>query len=203
LKPKKAAGVGCLFRFPEEQMGRFAIALPLVVMLFGETTLQAITSSAQEKRLLSQMTLLDRAAASRAGEEAVLAGLTRTFSTTRDRIVRLRAAKLGFGEIAATLAMADALDGGLNETNLNRVAGLRQGKAGWVQIARAFDLDLGSVSRKVGAVLQDARVRGGKAAGERSGSGAGTGAWCTAGRVAVTAPGETGNASGRPALRYT
>ena len=57
--------------------------------------------------------------------------------------------------------------------NINRVAELRQGQAGWIQLARAFNIDLSAVSGKVNTVEKDVRNRLRKTAGGPSGGGAG------------------------------
>lgn len=147
---------------------RIKIFLFLLVLMFVWAVAVGAKAS-DERRLTREIVLLDRAASSPQGEQAVTAMLVRNFKITAEQVKSLRARDLPFGDIVALYAMADRMEGGVSPANVSRVVDLRQGSAGWVQIARVYDVDLGSVSREVDRIGKEVRSRIGKQA-ERAGS---------------------------------
>ncbi len=133
------------------------IVVLIVLLLAAGISAVARTMRGDAERLQAGIAQVDRTAEAPKGEQAVTAGLARLFSVSGDRIRGLRAKQLGLGEIAALLAAATELDGGATDANVNKLAELRLGNVGWVQLARAFNIDLAKASRKVDMVRQNAR----------------------------------------------
>lgn len=70
--------------------------------------------------------------------------LKEEFNVSDTRIESLRKQKLGYGEIRRVLSMVKQMPGGINDENVDKIMGLRQGegkhKEGWGNIARDLGL---------------------------------------------------------------
>ncbi len=121
--------------------------------------------------------MLNKDAALPHGELVVMDKPTKEFNVNNDQVTALRDKKLGFGEIAALLALADKMSGGINDANINRVMSMHENGAGWAKLARSLNVGLGGVGSKVGSPEDNAHKDLKKAAAEgTAGSGAGGGA---------------------------
>jgi hypothetical protein len=149
-------------------------AVILLVFMTGIAAAAAAGGAKDEKKLDISMTMINNDAKLPQGEKVVTEQLTKTFDVKKDKIQSLKAKNLQFGEIAAVLALADTMEGGLTDANLNRVVSLRQGRTGWSQIASNLNLDLSDVADKV-ASLEDDTHKEIKSAAVESAAGAGAG----------------------------
>lgn len=157
--------------------GRTALSLMTVatLLMFMTGIATAKTTAKEEKKLKTEITLLDKDATLPRGEQVVTDRLSKEFNLTSDQIKALRDKKLGYGDIAAVYAMADKMSGGITEDNVNKVMSLREGNKGWIDIAKSLDVDLGSVAKKVGSIEKDAHKDIKKASTETGTAGGGAG----------------------------
>ncbi len=157
--------------------GKMALSLMTVasILVFMTGIATAKTTARDEKKLKSEITLLDKDASLPRGEKVVMDRLSKEFNVTGDQIKALRDKKLGYGDIAAVYSMADKMSGGITDDNVNKVLSLREGNKGWIVIAKSLDVDLGSVAKKVGGIEKDAHKDIKKASAETGTAGGGAG----------------------------
>lgn len=121
----------------------------LLVSLAGTAGAATTAASKDEKKLTVGITMLNNAAKLPQGEKVMTKQLTDEFGVKSDKISSLKAKNLKYGEIAAVLAMADKMEGGISDANINRVVGMRPATAGWDRIANSLKVDLAEVAEKV------------------------------------------------------
>ena len=89
---------------------------------------------------------LDQQANSPEGIKRVHSKLKDKFNVTEQQIHDLRNQDMGYGEINKAFALAEQLEGGLTNDNLQRVLNLRhQEEKGWGEVAGELNLQLGDV----------------------------------------------------------
>ncbi len=154
----------------------FAAAALLLMSVSTMAIAKGSATTKDEKKLKTEITMLNKDAALPHGEQVVMDKLTKEFNINNDQVSALRDKKLGFGEIAAVLALADKMSGGINDANINRVMSMHQSGRGWAKLAKSLDVDLGGVVSKVGSLEDSAHKDIKKASAEgTAGSGAGGG----------------------------
>ncbi len=119
--------------------------------------------SPDEKKLDDEMTALNKRASQPAGEKMVVQRLEKQFKVNQAEITSLRDKKLGYGEIAIVLAMAQKMPGGITSANMNQILSMRQGTPpkGWGEICKSLKLGkLGPMISNVERVRMSAE-RGG------------------------------------------
>lgn len=131
---------------------RKIFALFMVIFLLACTTAAFAAVSAEEKKLNDEVAALNKRASEPAGEKVVVQRLENQFKVKETQITALRDKKLGYGEIAITLAMAQKMPGGITDANVNQILSLRQGMPpkGWGEIAK--ELKLGKLGPMVSNV---------------------------------------------------
>lgn len=156
--------------------GRMVLSLLAVMSLlvFMTGVVSAKTTAKEEKKLKTEITMLDKDASLPNGEQIVIDRLSKEFNVKGDQTKMLRDKNLGFGDIATLYAVADKMSGGTTEENINKVLSVREGNKEWLAVAKSLDVDLGSVAKKVGSIEKDVHKDIKKASTEtRTGSGAG------------------------------
>jgi hypothetical protein len=99
--------------------------------------------------------------------------LERDFSVSSRKIKALHQGKMEYGDMAAALALAEKLPGGITNHNLNEVT-RGKNRATWDQVAAFFKIDLGSAAERVSGVQDNiVTALAGAGAGSAAG-GAGT-----------------------------
>lgn len=150
-------------------------AIAALVAFMSNVSFAKSASAKDERKLKTEITMLNKDAALPRGEQVVMDKLTREFSVSSDRITALRDKKLGFGEIAAVLALADKMSGGINDANIDRVTSMHESGGGWAKLAKSLNVDLGSVASKVAGLEDSAHKDIKKAAAEGTAAGSGAG----------------------------
>ncbi len=114
-----------------------------------------------EKKLETSAVTLDKDAAKPEGEKVVADKLKTEFKVDDARVQALRDQKLGYGEISIVLALSEKMPGGINDANVQKIMGMRQGPPvmGWGNIAKSLDLKLGQVVSKVHKTQTEAHKR--------------------------------------------
>jgi hypothetical protein len=92
------------------------------------------------------------------GEKAVVKRLSAEFKTTDAQVQALGDRKLGYGEAAVVLSLAQTLPGGVTDANVQKVLALRQGPPvmGWGEVARQLGTKLGKTVSQVRKVANNA-----------------------------------------------
>lgn len=149
-------------------------AVSLVILMSSMTS--AETASKDEKKLTVGITMLNSDAKLPAGEKVLIKQLTDEFDVKKDKISSLKGKNLSYGEIAVVLALADKMDGGVSDANINRVAGMKPSSAsGWSKVAKNLNVDIADVADKVSSIEDNAHSGIKEAALETTGRGAGGG----------------------------
>lgn len=114
--------------------------------------------SKAEKNLERESKRLNDTAAKPDGEQAVLKRIRAEFKVENAQIQVLRERKLGYGEIASALSLAQKMPGGATEANVQKVLSMRQGPpvVGWGQVARQLGTKLGATVSQVKKMNNDA-----------------------------------------------
>jgi len=103
---------------------------------------------------------IDAEASTQQGAKVVEQKIKDQFNVEDSTIQNLREKGLGYGEITTALSLAERLEGGLNEENIQKISNMRIGndKKGWGEIAKQFDVTVGDLKRNVQSVQESAPV---------------------------------------------
>lgn len=113
----------------------------LSILFAGDS---AADVSKAEKNLAREVKRLNDTAAKPDGEKAVVKRIVVDLQTTEPQVRALRDNKLGYGEIAVVLSLAQAMPGGTTDANIQKVLALHQGPPalGWGQVAKQLGTKL-------------------------------------------------------------
>ncbi len=119
----------------------------------------AQTKTSDEKKLDKAAMTMNKEAAKPEGEAAVKAKLSEEFGVDAARVQALRDQKLGYGEIGIVLSLAQGMNGGITDANVQQIMTMRKGPPvmGWGQISNKLGEKLGPVISKVKKVSSAAR----------------------------------------------
>lgn len=129
----------------------------MAVFITGVAATAWAETSKEETRVEKDASDIDRDGGRADGEKRVVERLEKQFKVDESTITGLRDKKLGYGEIAIVLAMADKI-GGVNAANINKIMAMRQGtpREGWGEIAKKLGFKLGPVISSVEKVRSEA-----------------------------------------------
>lgn len=167
-----------------------ALALAgLLLMTYGPAS-GAMTSgtsgmSRDAGKLSAEITMLNSDANLPQGDTIIMKQLSENFNVGSDKVRSLLGSTMQFGDVAATLAFAEKLPGGITDANLKQVVNMRS-KGGWEQVAKSLNVSVSDVAGKLSSIEDSTHrnikqafadsLSSGKAAGGVGGSaGAGTG----------------------------
>ena len=91
------------------------------------------------------------------GESIIAKQLERDFSVSSHKIKALHKDKMQYGDVAAALAFAEKLRGGITNYNLNEVT-RGKNRATWDQVAKFFKIDVGSVAGRLSSVQENIKT---------------------------------------------
>jgi hypothetical protein len=136
----------------------------LLILIVGVMTALALSGTAwadlskAEKNLEREAKRLNDTAAKPDGEKAVVKRLVAELKATEQQVQALRDRKLGYGEIAIVLSLAQKMPGGATDANAQKVLSMRQGPpiAGWGDVARQLGTKLGTIVSQVRKVTSNA-----------------------------------------------
>jgi hypothetical protein len=153
-----------------------SLIVATVMVMTAGIAAAATATAKDEAKLTAEITMLNADAKLPQGEKMISKQLTDSFSVKSDKISSLLSKNMQYGEVAAILAFADKMPGGVTDANINQVQNLRQTKAGWTQISRNLKVDLSDVASKLSGIEDDAHKDIKQALSESpSGRGAGGG----------------------------
>lgn len=167
----------------------------LLVLMTGMTAVAATGSAKDEKKLTVGITMLNSDAKLPSGEKVLTKQLIDEFGVKQDKITSLKGKNLNYGEIAVVLALADKMDGGVTDANINRVMGMKPtSSSGWATVAKNLNVDIAEVADKVSSIEDNAHSGIKEAALEAGGRGAGGGEFDSSAGGGMSEPesGETG-----------
>ncbi len=150
---------------------RYIIVSALVLTL---TMLSAAwaAETREEKNLQKESSEINATAGTDKGAAVVTQRLETEFGVTDTQIQALRDQKLGYGEIAIVFSLAQKMDGGITDANIQSIMTLREGPPtmGWGEIAKKQGTKLGPTISQVKSVNKDTEreMKGGKGQMERS-----------------------------------
>jgi len=126
----------------------FLIAVGILIALNGSALAEV---PKDERNLEREVKRLNDTAAKPDGEKAVVKQLAVEFKTTESQVQALHGRKLGYGEVAVVLSLAQILPGGAADANTQKVLTLRQGPPvmGWGQVAQQLGTKLGKTVSQV------------------------------------------------------
>ena len=130
----------------------------MAMLIAGINTAAWAEASKEEVRIEKDASALDKDTNKPEGEKMVVQRLEKEFNVDDARINSLRDQKLGYGEIAIVLTMAEKLPGGITDATVNKIMSMRQGPPveGWGKIAMKLGFKLGPVISKVERVKAEA-----------------------------------------------
>lgn len=131
------------------------MAVASFVAVMTTSIAAAVTPSKDENKLKAEITMLNADAKLPQAEKVIKKQLTDNFNVTSQKLNSLISKRMGYGEIAAVLAFADKMPGGVTDANINQVLNMRQSKAGWDQIAKSANVDLSEVAGSLGSFEDD------------------------------------------------
>ena len=91
------------------------------------------------------------------GESIIAKQLERDFTVSSGKINALRKKNTQYGDVAAALAFAEKLKGGISNPNLNDVTRAKNG-ATWDKVAKYFKIDIGSVAGRLSGVQENVKT---------------------------------------------
>jgi hypothetical protein len=91
------------------------------------------------------------------GESIVAKQLERDFSVSGRKIKALHRDNTQYGDVAAALAFAEKLPGGITNSNLNEVT-KGKNRATWDQVAKFFKIDVGIVAGRLSGVQENIKM---------------------------------------------
>ncbi len=123
------------------------------VFVLSLTMLGAVWAeeSKGEKSLQKEAAAINTTAGNAQGEKVVVQKLEKEFKVTDTQIQGLRGQKLGYGEIAIALSLAQKMPGGATDANIQQIMTMRQGPPtmGWGEIAKKNGTKLGHAVSQV------------------------------------------------------
>jgi hypothetical protein len=127
-------------------------AAGILVFMTGIATAKTAATTKDEKKLSTELAMLDKDASLPQGGQIVMDWLSKEFYVTGDQIRAMLDKNLGYGEIATIYAFADKMPGGITDDNVSKVMSMRQGNAGWGAIAGDLNVDLRSIAGRLDSI---------------------------------------------------
>ena len=147
-------------RITINRMSLLAVAGLMVLMTgiatAGSTSSSSMTSSSKDvNKLKAEITMLNSDANLPQGEKTIAKQLTDSFSVASDKVNTLLARSMQYGEVAAILAFADKMPGGLTDANINQVMSMKS-KGEWDQVAKNLNVNVSEVASKLSSLEDSA-----------------------------------------------
>jgi hypothetical protein len=107
--------------------------------------------SKEEQSLQKESAAINTTAGNAQGEKVVTQRLEKEFKVSSTQIQGLRDKKMGYGDIAIALSLAQKMPGGATNANIQQVMTMRQGSPtmGWGEIAKKLGTKLGPAVSQV------------------------------------------------------
>ncbi len=171
-------------KFMPNMFALLASAVFVVSLAGVATAAMSSDSSAASKdigKLSAEISMLNSDANLPQGDKIIMKQLTDNFRVGSDKVSSLLGRNMQYGDVAATLAFADRMSGGVNDANINKVVSMRD--KGWDQLAKSLNVNVSDVSSKLNSIEDKAHkdikqafadsLSSGSAAGSMGGGGTG------------------------------
>jgi hypothetical protein len=132
----------------------FTSLLVTVGMFLAATTITAADRAAVSpdiSRLNAQVSRISEDAKLPQGEGVVAKQLANDFKVSSDRINLVLGSMMQYGDVAATLAFAEKMPGGITDQNVNKVMNTRS-RGAWTDVAQQFGIDPTTVAGRLSSV---------------------------------------------------
>jgi hypothetical protein len=139
-------------------MKRTALLAAVLLVLTTGTVLAASSSTPSPKdtgKLNAEISLLNSYKSLPQGDQIITKKLTENFKVSKDKVDSLLSRTMQVGDVAATLAFADKMSGGLTDSNINKVVTAKS-KGGWDMVAKNLGVDIADVASKLSSFEDDA-----------------------------------------------
>lgn len=157
------------------KMFSLAAAAIFLVSLINIASAAETARSKDLSKLNAEITMLNADAKLPQADKIISKQLMDNFDVKSDKISSLVGRNMQYGDIAAILAFADKMPGGLTDANINQVLSMRQSRTGWAQIAKSLNVDISDVTGKLSSIEEDAHTGIKQALAEAPAAGAGGG----------------------------
>jgi hypothetical protein len=130
------------------KMNALCLSVGLAVAVAAAPYAAAQGKPSKDERNLSQLsTNMDKDASGPDGQKRVEQRLKSEFKVDDARLQDLRGRRLGYGEMAIALSLAQRMPGGITDANMQTIMSMRQGQPpmGWGQICKQEGVSLGKV----------------------------------------------------------
>src|SRR5574337_902127 len=111
-------------------------------------------SSKDVGKLNAEISMLNSDANLPQGDKIIMKQLTDNFRVDSSKISSLLSRNMQYGDVAATLAFADKLPGGVTDANLGKVISMRD--SGWDQLAKNLNVRISDVASKLSSIEDSA-----------------------------------------------
>lgn len=128
------------------------LAAGLLVVMIGVAA--AATMEKDAGKLNAEIALLNSYKSLPQGDKMISKQLSESFDVSSDKISSLYSRTRQYGDVAATLAFADKMSGGLTDANISKVVDMKS-RGGWDQVAKNLGVDIGDVAGKLSSVEDD------------------------------------------------
>ncbi len=112
------------------------------------------SSSKDVNKLSAEISMLNSDANLPQGDKIIMKQLTDNFKVGNDKISSLLGRNMQYGDVAATLAFADKMPGGVIDANINKIVSMRD--KGWDQLAKNLNVDVSDVAGKLSKIEDNA-----------------------------------------------
>ena len=103
------------------------LLLVLSLVILGHPALAQDDEQDADQEIENQEAEINEAADTEDGQHKIRENLKNEFNVDDQTIQNLRDKKMGYGEISTTLALAERMEGGINDANIKPIVDLRSG----------------------------------------------------------------------------
>ena len=139
-------------------MKRISLMTALFLVLTTGSALAVSSSMPSTKdtgKLNAEISLLNSYKSLPQSDQIITKKLTDSFKVSKDKVDSLLSRTMQVGDVAATLAFADKMSGGVTDANINKVVTAKT-KGGWDQVAKNLNVDIADVASKLSSFEDDA-----------------------------------------------
>ncbi len=162
-----------------KMLSLMAVAGLLIAMVGIASAAMTTTLSKDVGKLNAEIAMLNADVNLPQGEKIISKQLTDTFRVDSSKFSSLIGRNMQYGDIAAILAFAEKMPGGLTDANINRVVSMRSGATGWDQLARSLNVNISDIGSRLSSLEDNAHKNIKQAYADSLAAGAGAGGGVT------------------------
>ncbi len=137
----------------------FVAAAALLVVMTGmasaasstssSSSMPSMSSSQDTGKLNAAITMLNSYKNIPQGDQLISKQLSDNFKISSDKVSSLLSSNMQYGDVAALLAFADKMPGGVTDANINKIKTMKSSAGGWDQIAKNLNVKLSDINSKL------------------------------------------------------